>query len=67
VMAKMRELLDDIESGRFADEWDAQRDAGHPGLAELREEHANGMIAELEMDIRRRLGERVTPDGPAQD
>ena len=26
----MRELADDIESGRFADEWDAERDAGYP-------------------------------------
>lgn len=65
VGGRMAELLDDIESGRFADEWDAQRDAGHPRLAELREEHANEAIAELEMDIRRRLGESVTPSGPA--
>ena len=28
--ATMRELADDIESGRFADEWDAERDAGYP-------------------------------------
>ena len=26
------ELADDIESGRFADEWDAERDAGYPTL-----------------------------------
>ena len=29
-LPKMRELADDIESGRFADEWDAERDAGYP-------------------------------------
>ena len=29
---RMRELLDDIASGRFADEWDAERDAGYPVL-----------------------------------
>ena len=28
----MRRLADDIESGRFADEWDAERDAGYPNL-----------------------------------
>lgn len=67
VMGKMRKLLDDIESGRFADEWDAEGQAGHPRLDELREQHANEMVAEIEMDIRRRLGETVTPDGPAQD
>ena len=66
VMEKMRELVDDIESGRFADEWDEQRDAGYPKLEELRAEHANEVIAEIEMDIRRRLGESVTPAGPAE-
>ena len=30
--ATMRALADDIESGRFADEWDAERDAGYPTL-----------------------------------
>ena len=30
----MRELVDDIASGRFADEWDAERDAGYPELEE---------------------------------
>ena len=30
--ATMRELADDIASGRFADEWDAERDAGYPRL-----------------------------------
>ena len=31
-VATMRALADDIESGRFADEWDAERDAGYPTL-----------------------------------
>ena len=62
---RMGELLDDITSGRFADEWDEQRDAGHPRLAELWEQHANETIAAFETDLRRRLGENVTPDGPA--
>ena len=63
--ARMVELLDDITSGRFADEWDEQRDAGHPRLAELWEQHANDTIAGFERDLRRRLGENVTPTGPA--
>ena len=29
IAATMRELVDDIASGRFADEWDAERDAGY--------------------------------------
>ncbi len=65
VEGRMAELLDEITSGRFADEWDEQRDAGHPRLAELKEIHANQAIADFEMDLRRRLGERVTPTGPA--
>ena len=64
LLARMRELNDDITSGRFADEWDEQRELGHPRLAELWDEHANDMIAGIETDLRRRLGERVTPDGP---
>ena len=30
IVATMRELVDDIASGRFADEWEAERDAGYP-------------------------------------
>jgi ketol-acid reductoisomerase len=54
---RMRELLDDIASGRFADEWDAERDAGYPVLEELRERHAGPKIAEFEQAIRAQLGE----------
>jgi ketol-acid reductoisomerase len=52
----MEELTADIESGRFADEWDAERDAGYPTLARLKEEHAGPMIRALEEDMRTRLG-----------
>ncbi|MDZ7731859.1 MAG: hypothetical protein U5R31_00965 [Acidimicrobiia bacterium] len=53
----MRRLTDDISSGRFADEWDAERDAGHERLAALKEEHAGPLVREFEADLRRRLGE----------
>jgi ketol-acid reductoisomerase len=52
----MRELTDDIASGRFADEWDAERDAGYPRLRELKEQHAGPAVREFEADLRRRLG-----------
>ncbi len=65
VATTMESLLEQITSGAFADEWDEQRDAGHPRLAELWNEHASDQIAEMELDLRRRLGERVTPTGPA--
>ena len=53
---KMRELVDDITSGRFADEWDAESAAGHPKLDALREQHAGPAIVALEEGMRKRLG-----------
>ena len=55
--ARMRELLDDIASGRFADEWDAERDAGYPVLNDLRERHAGASVAEFEKALRDQLGQ----------
>jgi ketol-acid reductoisomerase len=58
----MRELTDAISSGRFADEWDAERAAGHEKLAALKDEHAGPLIQEFEADLRRRLGELADPE-----
>jgi len=55
----MRALADDIESGRFADEWDAERDAGYPTLKQLKEEHAGPAIREYEAELRTRLGPKA--------
>ena len=57
VTTKMRALVDDIESGRFADEWDAERDAGYPQLVSLRERHAGPAVREFEEALRQQLGE----------
>jgi ketol-acid reductoisomerase len=54
--AKMREMVETIRSGRFATEWDAERDAGYPKLKTLKETHAGAGVRELEAGIRRRLG-----------
>jgi ketol-acid reductoisomerase len=43
----MRALVDDITSGRFADEWDAERDAGYPKLVELRDQFAGPAVREF--------------------
>lgn len=59
LLTTMRALTDDIESGRFADEWDAERDAGYQALAELKEQHAGPAVREFEADLRRRLGPGV--------
>lgn len=59
VGATMRELVADITSGRFADEWDAERDAGYPELESLRAKALAPEILELEEDMRLQLGERA--------
>ena len=59
VADKMRRLTEDITSGRFADEWDAERDAGHRRLAELKEQHCGPLVREIEADLRTKLGEGV--------
>ena len=56
VISVMRELIDDIDSGRFADEWDAERDAGYPRLQELKTQHAGPPVREFEAELRTRLG-----------
>jgi ketol-acid reductoisomerase len=57
----MREVLSEIESGKFADEWDAERDAGYPSLERLRSERLSPEVVAFEQDLRVRLGERVDP------
>jgi ketol-acid reductoisomerase len=60
----MRRLADDIESGRFADEWDAERDAGYPRLTELKERYAGPAVREYDADLRRRLGPGAATHAP---
>jgi ketol-acid reductoisomerase len=59
LMPTMRELAEDIESGRFADEWDAERDAGYPKLTALKAQHVGPAVREFEADLRKRLGPGV--------
>jgi len=59
VASVMRRLVDDIESGRFADEWDAERDAGYPNLIRLRDQYAGPAVREFEAELRECLGQRV--------
>ncbi len=56
VAATMRKLADDIESGRFADEWDEESRAGYPALEALREQHAGSAVRAMEEEIRSKLG-----------
>jgi len=57
LVTRMRELVDDIGSGRFADEWEAERDAGYPRLEALRAKAVSPEILAFEADLRKRLGE----------
>ena len=57
----MRELVDDIVSGRFADEWDGERSAGYPVLEDLRSKALAPEILAYEEDLRTKLGERAVP------
>jgi ketol-acid reductoisomerase len=55
----MRRIADEIESGRFADEWDAESRRGAPRLAALRDQHAGPAIRAFEQALRDRLGPTV--------
>jgi ketol-acid reductoisomerase len=57
IPSKMRELVEEIASGRFADEWDAERDAGYPKLDALRAKAMSPEILDFEADLRSKLGE----------
>ena len=59
LLPTMRALTDDIESGRFADEWDAERDNGYAALTALKEQHAGPAIRAYEAELRTRLGPGV--------
>ncbi len=60
--AVMREVPSEIESDKFADEWDAERDAGYPNLERLRAEKLSPeVVVAFEEDLRARLGERAKP------
>lgn len=60
VAATMRDIVEGIADGRFADEWDAERDAGHPTLERLKAEALPPELFEFEAALRRQLGERAT-------
>ena len=59
VLSIMRTLTEDVSSGRFADEWDAESAAQYPRLRELKEQHAGAAVRAMESDLRSRLGPGV--------
>ena len=61
VAATMRAIVDGIADGSFADEWEAERDAGYPKLRELKAEACSPEIIAFERDLRARLGQLANP------
>ncbi len=59
--SKMQEAVENISTGGFADEWDAESAAGYPKLKELKQAHAGPAMENMEADLRRRLGPEVDP------
>jgi ketol-acid reductoisomerase len=59
IAGTMRTIVDGIAEGRFADEWDAERDAGYARLQELKAAACSPEIMEFERDLRAKLGELV--------
>jgi ketol-acid reductoisomerase len=55
-MPRMRELVADIASGRFADEWDEEARTGCQELARLKALHCGEAIQALEARMREQLG-----------
>jgi ketol-acid reductoisomerase len=56
VPSRMREIVDGIASGRFADEWDAERASGFVAFERLKAAAVGPGIIEFEQEIRRQLG-----------
>jgi ketol-acid reductoisomerase len=61
VASKMRDIVEGIADGRFADEWDAERDDGYPNFHALKEAAVGPGVREFEQDLRTKLGEGAIP------
>lgn len=59
-LPKMREIVDNIASGRFADEWDEEMRSGYARLKALKEVHTGEFVRAFEADLRAKLGPRAT-------
>ena len=57
--AVMKEITRNIDSGAFADEWDAEASKGYPTLAALKDLHAGDGVRAMEHDLMSKLGPGV--------
>jgi len=54
--AAMKQIVREIDSGAFADEWDAESASGYARLNKLKEEHAGPGVQAMEQDLMSKLG-----------
>jgi ketol-acid reductoisomerase len=66
VKARMRELLEEIRSGAFAEELFADDDAGRPHFEELRRRAAGGQLEEVGRELRALAGKEGLLGGEQQ-
>lgn len=52
----MKDIVANIDSGAFADEWDAEAANGYPTLAALKDVHAGAGVQAMEHDLMSKLG-----------
>src|SRR4029453_3339575 len=57
VATTMRDIVGNIANGAFADEWEAEHEAGHPTLQRLKAAAVGPDVIAFERDLRSRLGE----------
>lgn len=57
VASRMREIVEGIASGAFAEEWRAEREGGGERFAQLKREAVGPEIVAWEQELRRQLGE----------
>lgn len=53
VRQNMKQMLEDVRSGKFADEWVAEKEAGMPNLKKMREEGAKMQIETVGAELRK--------------
>jgi ketol-acid reductoisomerase len=61
--AVMKTITSHIDSGAFADEWDAEAGKGYPTLHSLKALHAGEGVQAMERDLMRQLGPGAKPNG----
>jgi len=62
IAAVMREIASHIDTGAFADEWDAESASAYATLNALKQQHAGELVRAMEKDLMAKLGPGVCRD-----